>query len=139
VRGASLHWLPEDAALVVEAPGAAPATFSLLRNTAHATVSQLIGERRELRPEENTLTLVPGIIGAYPNAFLRVSPAQLPALAEAIRGLKSEADYTAFAERYAVRRTAPDFWAVSDGLVDRYRRDQPLQAGVLDLNRYENR
>ena len=139
VRGASLQWLPEDAALVVEAPGGAPLTFSLLRNTGHATVSHLIGERSELRPDENTLTLVPGVIGAYPNAFYRVSPAQIPALTEAIRKLRSEADYAAFSERYAVRRTNPDFWSVSDALVERYRRDQPLQAGILDLNRFENR
>ena len=102
-------------------------------------MSHLLGERKELRPDENALTLVPGVIGAYPNAFLRVSPAQLPAMAEAIRNLKSETDYAAFAERFAVRRTNPAFWAVSDALVERYRRDQPLQAGVLDLNRYENR
>jgi hypothetical protein len=139
VRGAALQWLPEDAALVVEAPAAAPVTFSLLRDTGHASVSHLLGERKELRPDENALTLVPGVIGAYPNAFLRVSPAQLPAMAEAIRNLKSETDYAAFAERFAVRRTNPGFWAVSDALVERYRRDQPLQAGVLDLNRYENR
>jgi hypothetical protein len=139
VRGAALQWLPEDAALVVEAPAAAPVTFSLLRDTGHASVSHLLGERKELRPDENALTLVPGVIGAYPNAFLRASPAQLPAMAEAIRNLKSETDYAAFAERFAVRRTNPAFWAVSDALVERYRRDQPLQAGVLDLNRYENR
>ncbi|MDM0011758.1 fatty acid cis/trans isomerase [Variovorax sp. J22P168] len=139
VRGPGLQWLPEEAALVVEGPGVAPATYSLLRNTAHATVSHLVGERKELLPDENTLTLVPGVIGAYPNAFYRVSPAQLPALAEAIGKLRSEADYAAFSERFAVRRTNPEFWAVSDGLVERYRRDQPLQAGILDLNRFENR
>jgi len=139
VRGAALQWLPEDALLVVEAPGTAPMTFSLLRDTGHASVSHLLGERRELLPDENRLTLVPDVIGAYPNAFYRAGPADLPAMAEAIRGLKSEADYAAFAERYAVRRTNPDFWAVSDAVVDRYRRDQPLQAGILDLNRYENR
>lgn len=139
VRGASLQWLPEEAALVVEAPGAAPATFSLLRNTAHASVSHLLGERRELRPDEDTLTLVPGVIGAYPNAFYRVDSSQLPAMADAIRKLKSEKDYAAFSERFAVRRTDPAFWAVSDGLVERYRRDQPVQAGILDLNRFEDR
>ena len=139
VRGASLQWLPEDAALVVEAPGAAPATFSLLRDTGHASVSHLLGERGELRPDENTLTLVPGVIGAYPNAFYRINPDQLPAMADAIRKLKSEADYAAFSERFAVRRTDPGFWAVSDALVERYRRDQPIQAGILDLNRFENR
>lgn len=139
VQGAPLQWLPEDAALVVEGPGVPPATFSLLRNTGHASVSHLIGERKELRPDENTLTLVPGVIGAYPNAFYRVSPAQLPALTDAIGKLQSEADYAAFSARFAVRRTNPDFWAVSDAMVERYRREQPLQAGVLDLNRFENR
>ena len=60
-------------------------------------------------------------------------------MAAAIAPAPLEADYAAFAERCAVRRTAPDFWAFSDGLVDRYRRDQPLQAGILDYNRFENR
>lgn len=139
VRGAALQWLPEDAALVIETPGGAPATFSLLRNTAHASVSHLLGENRELRPDQDTLTVVPGVIGAYPNAFYQVSAAQLPALTEAIRNLRSEADYAAFSKRFAVRRTNPDFWAFSDALVDRYLRDQPIDGGVLDYNRFENR
>ena len=60
-------------------------------------------------------------------------------MAAAIRGLRSEADYAAFAQRWAVRRTNPEFWAFSDGLDARYRKDQPLEAGVLDYNRFENR
>ena len=72
VRGASLQWLPESALLVVETPGRRQRTFSLLRNTAHASVSHLLGERSELRPDEDTLTVVPGVIGSYPNAFYRV-------------------------------------------------------------------
>ena len=84
VRGASLQWLPESALLVVEMP-AGDVTLSLLRNTAHASVSNLLGERRELRPDEDTLTVVPGVLGSYPNAFYRVPAAELPALAAAIR------------------------------------------------------
>jgi hypothetical protein len=38
-----------------------------------------------------------------------------------------------------VRRTNPDFWAFSDALIDRYQKDQSLEAGILDYNRFENR
>ena len=142
LRGAALQWLPESSVLVVDmpgVPGAPPATFNLLRNTAHGSVSHLLGERRELRPDENTVTVTPGLVGSYPNAFFRATAAELPAMTEAIRRLRSEADYTAFVERWGVRRTSPNFWAVSDAVHERYARDQPLEAGVLDFNRLENR
>jgi hypothetical protein len=139
VRGEALQWMPEVAMLVVDRPDGTPATFSLLRNTGHASVSHLIGERLELRPQENTLTVVPGIIGNYPNAFYRARAEELPAFIEALRQMRSEADYAAFSERWAVRRTNPGFWAFSDALHARYIRDQSLEAGVLDFNRLENR
>ncbi len=131
--------MPESALLVVEMAGGSRATFSVLRNTAHASVSRLVGERRELRPDEDTLTIVPGVVGAYPNAFYRATVDELPAMAAAMRELRSEADYAAFSKRWGVRRTNPDFWAFSDAVLDRYQRDQPLEAGILDYNRFENR
>jgi hypothetical protein len=139
VRGEALQWMPEVAMLVVDRPGGTPATFSLLRNTGHASVSHLIGERLELRSQENTLTVAPGVIGNYPNAFYRARADELPAFIEAFGQLRSEADYAAFSARWAVRRTNPGFWAFSDALHARYVRDQPLEAGVLDFNRLENR
>ncbi|MEJ8825533.1 fatty acid cis/trans isomerase [Variovorax humicola] len=139
INGTSLQWLPEVALLLIDTPDGATNTFTLLRNTAHASVSHLLGERRELRPEEDTLTVVPGVVGSYPNAFYRLDASQLPALTEAIRRLRSEKDYEAFAQRWAVRRTNPKFWAVSDDVLARYRRTQSLEAGVLDYNRLENR
>jgi signal transduction histidine kinase len=65
--------------------------------------------------------------------------AELPAFAAAIRGLRSEQDYAAFARRWAVRRNNPEFWAFSDELHTRYFRDQSLEAGVLDYSRLESR
>lgn len=139
VHGAALQWLPESSLLVVETPDGNLRTFSLIRNTAHGSVSHLLGERRELRPDEDTLTVVPGVIGAYPNAFYRVKASELPAMTAAVGQLRSEADYAAFARRWAVRRTNPDFWAFSDAVIDRYQKDQSLEAGILDYNRFENR
>jgi hypothetical protein len=133
------HRAAESALLVVEAADGTKTTFSLLRNTAHSSVSHLVGERRELRPDEDTLTIVPGVIGSYPNAFYRATVAELPAMTAAMRELRSEADYATFSKRWAVRRTNPDFWAFSDAVIDRYQKDQPLEAGILDYNRFENR
>jgi hypothetical protein len=139
IRGAPLQWIPELALLVVEMPDGTSSTFTLLRNTGHASVSHLIGEGKELLPDENTLTVVPGVIGGYPNAFYRAALADLPDLAKAMSRLGSEGDYTTFAQRWAVRRTSPGFWALSDAILMRYARDQALEAGVLDYNRFENR
>jgi hypothetical protein len=139
IHGASLQWMPEVALLAVEMPDGSSSTFSLLRNTGHASVSHLIGERKELLPDEDTLTVVPGVIGGYPNAFYRAALADLPELAKAIGGLASEDDYSGFARRWAVRRSDPGFWAFSDAILERYAREQSLEAGVLDYNRFENR
>jgi hypothetical protein len=139
IQGTALQWLPETALLLIEQANGATATYTLLRNTAHANVSHLLGEKLDLLPEEDTLTLLPDIVGSYPNAFYRLKAADLPELASAIRKLSSEKDYAAFAQRWAVRRDNPGFWAFSDDLLARYGRDEPINAGLLDYNRLEYR
>ena len=111
----------------------------MLRNTGHLNVSTLLHEEDMLAPDENTLTVVPGFIGAYPNAILKATPAELPALARDLAGLASEADYGRLADRHAVRRTDPGFWAVSDAMHDAYQRWAPAEAGLFDYGRLENR
>jgi len=139
LRGASLSWLPESVVLRVDDAPRAPRYFSILRNTGRSNVAHLLKEASSLLPDENTLTVVPGFIGAYPNAILRATPAQLPELVAAIGMLDSEADYTALADRFVIRRTSPDFWAASDAMLDAYARLAPLEAGLLDYSRLENR
>lgn len=139
VRGRSLQWLPEMSIVRIDDPVGAPLWFTLLRDTAHANVSHLIREEKELRPDEDTLTVVPGFIGDYPNAFYRLQRADLPAFTAAVRGFKSETDYRAFATRFAVRRTHPAFWAHSDAVQAAYRQWSPAEAALFDLNRFENR
>jgi Fatty acid cis/trans isomerase (CTI) len=139
VKGASLSWLPEMSVLRIDARTAEPHYVTLLRNTGHANVAHLAREKSELLPGENTLTVVPGFIGAYPNAIYRASEADLPALRTAIAGMASEADYRKLADRFAVRRTNAQFWATSDALHDAYGAWAPLEAGLFDYNRLQNR
>jgi hypothetical protein len=93
----------------------------------------------QLLPAENTLTVVPGFLSAYPNAIFSAKAVDLPALANAIGSMASEDDYRKLADRYAVRRTNPSFWATSDELIDAYAVLAPVEAGIFDYSRLENR
>jgi hypothetical protein len=90
-------------------------------------------------PEEDTLFLASGFIGAYPNVFYKVKEAELADFIRMIAGMTSEKDYAAIASRFAVRRTDPGFWAHSDMIRKEAARIMPVEAAVFDLNRYENR
>jgi hypothetical protein len=139
VRGDSLGWWPETALLRVDAPPQASRYYTVLRNTGHFNVATLLRESAALAPGEQTLTVVPGFIGAYPNALMRSTVAELPALARRIATLRSEADYRELADRHAIRRTDPGFWTASDALMQAYQRWAPAEAGLLDYGRLQNR
>jgi hypothetical protein len=138
LKGASLGWLPEAVFVQIDDAPRPPQYISLLRNTGHANVSHLFLENKQLLPAEDTLTVAAGLVGAYPNALYRVKRDELPALASAIATLGSEADYRRLADRFAVRRTHPGFWAASDTLHDA-RRWMDSDGGLFDYNRLENR
>jgi len=87
----------------------------------------------------DSASVVQGFVGAYPNAMYRLSAAELPALREAVAGLASEADYRKLADRFAMRRTDPQAWTASDALHEAYVTWAPLEAGVFDYNRLQNR
>jgi hypothetical protein len=125
--------------LRIDDPSGGTRWFTLLRDTAHTNVSHVLREESALRPEEDGLTVVPGFLGDYPNAFYRVQRGDIPAFTAAVRNLQSEADYRAFAARFAVRRTSPAFWANSDAAHAAYRQLAPGEAAMFDYNRLENR
>ncbi|MCP5228977.1 fatty acid cis/trans isomerase [Accumulibacter sp.] len=139
LHGAALSWFPEMVFVRLEDPPRPARYFTLLRNTGHFSVSSLLREGRELAPAENTMTVVPGFIGAYPSAIYRVQRSEIRALADAIGGLSSEEGYRLLADRYVVRRSNPGFWQASDALQDAHLQFSPVSAGLLDYNRLENR
>lgn len=140
VRGTAVNRLPETLFLTVSAMSGAPdAHYTLLRDVGHSNVSHLFSESQQLLPEEDTLTVARGFVGAYPNAFLRVRRERLSSLVDAILALAGESDYEALLDDYGVRRSHPAFWSHSDALFAAYERLAPVQAGRFDYNRLENR
>ena len=102
-------------------------------------MAELFNEAERRLPDEDSLLVANGFIPAYPNAFFSVEAARLAEFVDAVARLGSEADYTALMQAYGIRRTDARFWAHSDALHLAWRRAAPLEAGLFDYNRFENR
>lgn len=110
--------------------------YTMLRNSAHSNIGQLFQEDKRRLPDEDTLTIVRGFIGAYPNYFFQLNEKELAQFAQDIQALSSEKDYQALLARYGVRRNANWFWRLSDKLHSMYQGQDPIEYGILDYNRY---
>ncbi len=144
VKGKALQWMPEMALLTIARdesliPSREDQTFTLLHDNGFSNVATLFDPASRRLPDEDRLTVARGVIGAYPNALYRIRRSDLPEFVAAVAGLTSEEDYHRLTARFAVRRTNPAFWAHSDAVHEAYRRIDPLNVGLFDYNRLENR
>lgn len=113
--------------------------YSLLRNDAHLNMTSMFGESANRIPSEDTAMILPGIIGAYPNTFLRLKKAQASHFVNSLNNIQSPEHYSELLDTYGVRRSDPSFWEFSDQLNSDYKALQPIHSGLLDYNRLENR
>lgn len=137
LRGAAIASMPEVVFLRVVRKGAPDEVYTLLHNADYANVAVLLLDRERRRPQFDSLTVVPGIIGAYPNAFWRVTDTELPELARRLAAVRSPLDYRAVQQRYAIGRDNAKFWPYADWLHRTYRELAPVEWGLFDFNRYE--
>jgi hypothetical protein len=138
--GAGVDHLPELSFLRVSSSSGQGERriFSLVRNRDHSNVAFLFGESLRYRPKNDSLTLIEGIAGSYPNFIFNVTEQALPDL---VSRLNAECDTDCFdnlVTRYGVRRTHPQFWSLFNDVTAWQYEQAPLQAGVFDMNRYEN-
>lgn len=139
LSGRPLSLMPEVAFVHVFDPDGSDHVYTIIHNSAYLNNTQLFHEDKRRLPVEDYLTVVKGFIGSYPNVFFQLPKAQLGDFVAAMEGLQTQDDYAQLVSRYGVRRTAPWFWQTSDRLYEFYQQIAPIEAGLFDLNRYENR
>lgn len=135
----SFSFMPQLAFVEILGTDGSNKVYTLIHNSAFANNAQLFHEEDRRIPEEDTLTVVEGFIGSYPNMFFQLAEKDIEKFIKAITAMESAEDYTRLVYHYGVRRNAPWFWRVSDNLYKHYRARRPIEAGLFDLNRYENR
>ena len=140
IHGTSASILPQTLFIAIESEQQEKMHYyTLLHHNAYSNISNIFGEEDRRLPQEDTLWLANGLIGAYPSAFLQLDQDEVPELVQRLQTLASEADYRALLDEFGVRRTDSRFWDFSDELHLAYRKQTPVEAGWLDYNRLENR
>lgn len=134
----AIQYLPEATMLRVEYDHGHREIYSLLRNRAHSNVAFMYGESLRWLPKLDTLTAFPGILSSYPNFLFSLPAAEVPAFVAALEHVKESRDFERVVERWGIRRSHPDFWRYFNDLTRYLEERDPMEAGVLDMNRYEN-
>ncbi|HMO17018.1 MAG TPA: fatty acid cis/trans isomerase [Oligoflexia bacterium] len=137
--GSRLQFLPQLSFMRISTSKGEKEVLSLAHNSGLSNVFSPFFEDFRRLPDEDTLTLARGFIGAYPNAFFDLKLEEFGEFSEMLKGMSSEEDYKALQARFGVRRTSADFWNFSDWLHGYYKKIEPVESGLFDYNRFENR
>ncbi|HDY7484691.1 TPA: fatty acid cis/trans isomerase [Vibrio vulnificus] len=139
VKGEKLLPIPQITMLMVKADTGKEQLYTLLHNNAHLNISSLFNEEKNRDPANDSLTIVRGVVGSYPAAFFSLNENQVAEFVQIITAMESEQDYVKLLDKFAIRRSSTNFWSFSDKVHAWYRNDQPIEFGLLDYNRFENR
>jgi hypothetical protein len=142
LRGEQLKVFPELALVRVRTSSeGASLIYTLIVNRDWSNITSFLEDASEAGrdPSGDTLTVLRGVSGSYPNFFFDVPEGKLDAFVTQAAAMQTDEDYQSFVARYGVRRTSADFWQIADWFQSQYLAQQPTEAGILDLNRYENR
>lgn len=112
--------------------------YTLVHNRAHSNVAFMFGEDSRLLPDEDTVTVLNGTLGSYPNFSFDVPLAELDQFVSAFRSVDTQDDLHTLAARWGIRRTHPGFWQLMADFQAYVRETEPTEAGIFDVNRYEN-
>lgn len=131
--------LPEVTFLrVMGQQGAPDLAYTLIHNRAHRNVAFMMREESRLEPERNTVTLVRGPLGSYPNFIFRIPQGEVQTFVDGLLRAKDEAGFVRVVEAFGVRRTHPHIWDDFHFFQEYMLRTDPKEAGMHDMNRYAN-
>ena len=112
--------------------------ISMVVNRWHDNVTYMFSEKNSLNPSKDSVDFLEGFHGSYPNYFLDIREDDLPDFFEMFSHLEDrdlEKVQKRF-DKYGINRSRKDFWQQYDWFQERFAKDQPVQSGLFDLNRY---
>lgn len=136
----AINLLPQVSFVLVKEGDNEHAAYTIIHHNAHYNISSLLNEEGQRAYSEDTVTIVPGFIGDYPEAIWYFhNQQQVTEFAKQMPLLKAEEDYRALKAEFAIRRTHPQFWQYSDILHQVAKQYRGVEYGLFDYNRLENR
>jgi hypothetical protein len=137
VRGKVLQIFPEVS--YVRVGGKDGVAYTVIHNKSYRTdaFAKEVNDRPDEDMKGDTLTVLKGLAGSYPNFFFDVD--DIDAFVTACEEIKNRDDYERMIAMHGIRRTNPKFWEIADWFQDLHARSTPVESGLLDLSRYRNR
>ena len=109
---------------------------SIVVNRWHDNVAVMFSEEKNLNPELDSIDFIKGFIGSYPNYFFDVKLKELPEFLKMMNHFNLKENGLEELKKFGVNRADDNFWDYFDWFQKRFFEEQPIQAGLFDLNRY---
>jgi hypothetical protein len=136
---AAVQQLAQSSFIFVENPEGSPQVYTLLRHNERSNISTLLREKKTMRPYLDSAEVFKGLLVSYPERIFKLNNQQQKDFVQQLQQVTDAASYNKLLDNYAIRRTDPDFWQVSDLLHQSHQQQKPISYGLFDYNRLENR
>lgn len=109
---------------------------SLVVNRWRDNVNSLFNGKSVLDSSKDTMDIVNESVGSYPNAFVLVDAQDLADFLDLMKNMKGSKEEINRLHKCFVSRSNPEFWEIFDWFQEDEYIKTPIEAGLLDLNRY---
>lgn len=133
---AAIKWFPEVSFVHIDLPNDDSLSYTVIRNRQHSSVSFMLGESLRYETNQDTLTILPELIGSYPNLMFRLKSTEVDDFVSNLTQITSEKGFDSLINKWGVRRMNSEFWNVLHGFTESMHNKQPLESGIYDINRY---
>jgi len=138
MRGEGLAVMPDLSFIHIRNSDGNDQAYTIILNKGYSNITSMFENEDRRDRRQDSLTVVKGLEGSYPNFFFSISLDRLDDFVKRFTTIKSHDDYERFVSLYGVGRTNTDFWKESDWFNAWAQKNDPLAAGIYDYNRYRD-
>lgn len=115
--------------------------YTLINNRIYESHERVYQELLDRFPEEDTVSILPGIIGHYPSLFVDLSLDDVEWFVTALAAVDSQSAWASLVRegnksgRILDRESLP-FWGFLEGIHAQWFLENPIDAAVLDVSEY---
>ncbi|WP_418179384.1 fatty acid cis/trans isomerase [Aliarcobacter lanthieri] len=110
--------------------------YSMVINRWHDNVALMFDEESRLNPAKDDIDFVEGFVSSYPSIFVVLKQEDLKDFFDLIKNYDNKIEQKKEIKDYAINRANPDFWKHFDWFSNEFKKSNPLEYGLFDLNRY---
>ena len=110
--------------------------YSMIINRWHKNVALLFDEESRLNSSKDTVNYIKGFIGSYPNMYVEVKQDDLSEFFNLIKNYQDTPSDNKKILKYVINRANPKFWNSFDWFNSEFKKQDSLNYGLMDLNRY---